>query len=146
MALKPFEEFIADPLEFPIGGKVYRLEPYDIPTGLKLTAIVAGQDEEFKSQPTVELYKLLLGSLWDQMLTDGVPLAAASRAGMTALADFQYNRTFAEAAWEKGEDPKAIAAYLVKNLPRAQRRSQSTGGANSTPRRASTKATTSRKR
>lgn len=143
--LKPYEEFAQEPLEFPIGGKVYRLEPYDIPTGLKLTKVITRQDEEFAQLPPEELYKLALGNLWDQMVADGVSLAAVSRCGLTAISDFQYGREMAEAAWEKGADPKAISAYLMRNLPRAGRRSQSTGGASKTPSRARSKATTSRK-
>jgi hypothetical protein len=144
--LKPYEDFVVEPLAFPIGNKVYTLEPYDIPTGLRLTEVVSHQDPEFDKLPTSELYKLLLGPLWDEMIADGVTLAAVSRCGLTALTDFQYGRKMAEGAWERGADPKAISAYLVKNLPRAQRRSRNTGGANLTRSQGSTRGTTSRKK
>jgi hypothetical protein len=145
MALKDYEELAQEPLAFPFKGKLYTMQPHDIPTGIKLTTVLAGGDPEFSARPVQDLYELLLGPLWQEMLTDGVPLAFASRCGMTAMADFQFGRTMAEAAWEAGADPKAMSAYLVKQLPRAQRRSLNTDAANSTPSPGSTSGTKPRK-
>ncbi len=146
MPLKDYSELAQEPLSFPYKGTLYTLEPYDIPTGIKLTTILAGKDEEFSARPIQDLYQLLLGPLWDRMLADGVPLAFASRCGMTAMADFQFGRTMGEAAWEAGADPKALAAYLVRQLPRALRRSTSTAAANATRSPASTTGTKPRER
>lgn len=128
MSLKAYESFAEKPLEFPIGGKVYALPPLGIEAGLRLATVVAGEDEASKELKGEALWKLLLGPLWDEMIADDVPLAAATRAGLAALADYQYGRAMAEAAWEAGADPKALEAYITKKVApnRASRRSRST--------------------
>lgn len=134
MALSAYEEFANEPLVFPIGGKNYVCKPVSIPAGRKLAALINGRDKEFAKAPSEDLWRLVLGDLWDQFEADGVPQAAAVRAGLTALADWQYDRATAEAAWEAGADPKALQAYMEANSPtnRAQRRSKSTGAARKT--------------
>jgi len=132
--LREYEEFAAGPLEFPIRGKVYTAPEVDIPTGLRLNGIATGETEQ--DLPTVDLYRLLLGPVWEQMLTDGVPLDAAMRAGLTAMNDFLYGREYAIASWEAGLDPKAATEILQANQAaegnRASRRSKSTGAARKT--------------
>jgi len=145
--MRDFSEFAEKPLVFPINGKKYEVPPVGIETGLILSGAILGTDKTMSKQSPEELWKLLLGPVWDEMIADGVPLHAATRVGMTALADFTYNREAALFTWEVGEDPKALADYMQAQAPnRASRRSQSTGTANTTKPRASTKATTSRKR
>jgi hypothetical protein len=142
MALSAYEEFDEPPLEFPIGGKTYVLPEYSIPAGLKLSDIISGKDKDGEQLAGEALWRLLLGPLWDEMIADGVPLRAATRAGITALADYQYGREFAEATWEAGVDPKVLAAYMDQPTPnRAQRRSKSTAAATTTKPRASTSGT-----
>jgi len=146
MALTPYESFAEEPLQFPISGKTYTLKPIDIPAGIRLAEIVSGKDKAAKNLAGEALWKLLLGSLWDEMVADGVPLAAATRAGLTALADYQYGREMAEAAWESGADPKALTVYLTsKTGNRATRRSAGTGKATTTKPRAVSNGTTSPK-
>lgn len=146
--LTDYSEFAEGPLEFPINGKRYVLPELGIEEGLELSGIFSGKDKTFRRKEGVELFKLLLGPLWDQMIADGVSLAAATRAGMTALADRQYGREMAKVAWETGADPKALEPYLQERVAaqgnRASRRSRNTGGAKKTPSPASTKATTPR--
>lgn len=135
MALSAYEEFAKEPLVFPIGGKNYTLKPVDIPTGHKLLGLINGKDKDFAKAPSEELWKLLLGDLWEEFEKDGVPQEAAVRAGLTALADWQYDRETAEAAWEAGADPKALQAYMqakAATANRATRRSTSTGAAKKT--------------
>lgn len=143
MALSEYEKFSNPPLVFPIGGKQYTLKPVDIPTGIILDKIISGEDKELAKQPASYLWKMLLGDMWDEFAADGVPLEAATRAGLTALAEHQYGRAIAEATWEAGADPKALQDYMEKKFPpnRAQRRSKSTAAASSTPPRASTSGT-----
>jgi len=147
--LRDYSAFAEAPLSFPIMGKTYTVPPLSIPAGIALAGIISGKDKAAAKQEGVELWKMLLGPLWDQMVEDGVPLEAATRVGLTVLADHQYGRDFAEATWEAGADPNKIAAYLHEKAAaqgnRASRRSNSTAGAKKTPPRASTKATTSRK-
>lgn len=143
MALSAYESFANKNLIFPIGGKNYELKPVTIPNGITLQKIISGSDKKLSSQPGEELWKLVLGDLWDEFVEDGVPVEAAVRAGLTALAEYQYDRDMAEATWEAGADPKALQDYLETKLPtnRAQRRSTSTGAAKKTPSRASTTGT-----
>lgn len=148
MALTDYNEFAEAPLEFPINGKKYVLPAIGIEDGLTLAGIITGKNKSASKMEAVELYKLLLGPLWDEMIADGVPLDAASRVGLTALADRQYGRQVAEITWETAADPKALQPYLARlnsQGNRAQRRSNSTAGAKKTPRPASTRGTTSRK-
>jgi hypothetical protein len=134
MALSAYETFTNDPLVFPIGGKKYTLKPVSIPNGRILANLISGRDKKLSAAPGEVLWKLVLGDLWDEFEKDGVPSAAATRAGLAALAEFQYGRDAAEAAWEAGADPKALAAYMETKFPtnRAQRRSTSTAAAKKT--------------
>ncbi|MCU1408462.1 MAG: hypothetical protein JWM23_542 [Microbacteriaceae bacterium] len=146
--LRDYSAFAEGPLVFPINGKRYELGELGIEAGITLAGIVTGKNKVAARMEGVELWKLLLGPLWDEMIEDGVPLAAATRAGLTALADHQYGRDVAEITWETGADPKVLEPYLearaAKTANRATRRSNSTGGAKKTPSRASTRATSSR--
>lgn len=141
--LKDFTDFADGPLVFPIRGKKYTAPEISIELGMRLNGITNHGDEA--DMESVELFKLMLGPVWDEMVSDGVPMTAAIRAGATMLADFQYGREYATAMWETGADPKAMAEYMKARGNRATRRSNSTGGATKTRSRASTKATTSRK-
>ncbi|MFB2596597.1 hypothetical protein ACEXQE_02280 [Herbiconiux sp. P17] len=112
--LKSFEEVSDGPLAFPIKGKKY-VHTLSIEAGVALAGVLSGRDKAFQKKEGVELWKLLLGPLWEEMIADGVTLEAATRAGVTALADAQYGRRFAEATWELGADPETIAKYLEGN-------------------------------
>lgn len=143
MTLNAYESFANKNLVFPIGGKTYELKPVTIPNGIILQRLINGKDKKLAEQPGEELWKLVLGDLWERFVEDGVPVEAAIRAGITALAEYQYGRETAEAAWEAGADPKALQEYMERKLPqnRAQRRSTSTAAAKRTPARASTSGT-----
>lgn len=84
-----------------------------------------------------DMNKALLGPLYDQMVADGVPFEALVMAGQVATHDFLYGRAAAEAYWNSGGDPKAVA----ETLPAANVFSQSTGAENTTPTQASTSGT-----
>lgn len=136
MALSAYETFANPPLVFPIGGKKYTLNPVTIPNGITLQRIINGKDKKLAQAAGEVLWRLVLGDdLWDRFVEDGVPVEAATRAGLAALAEYQYGRDAAEAAWEAGADPKALQAYMEGKVPknRAQRRSTSTGVARKTP-------------
>lgn len=142
MALSEYTTFATKPLAFPINGKTYTLEPISIPAGMRLAEAIEGGDTELDDLKGVALWQLLLGATWDEMIADGVPLEAATRAGLAALADHQQGRAFAEVIWETGADPKALQKYLTAKAPnRAARRSPSTAKASTTNPRASTSST-----
>ena len=141
--LRDYSAFAVEPLTFPINGKKYTVPPLSIPAGMQLAGIVSGTDKAFQKKEGVELWKLLLGPLWDQMIDDGVPIEAATRAGLTVLADHQYGREIAEATWEAGADPNLLAAYMTNKAARnrASRRSTTSATGRKTPTRASTRVT-----
>lgn len=146
MALSEYTNFATEPLAFPINGKLYKMAPLSIRAGLRLANAVEGGDDELDDLKGEALWRLLLGDVWDDMIADGVPLEAATRAGLAALADHQQGRAFAEVIWETGADPKALEKYLTAQAPsRASRRSPSTAKATTTKRPAVTNGTTSRK-
>lgn len=140
--LREFTEFSDGPLVFPIRGKRYVAPEVDIPTGLRLSGITTGAAEQ--DLPAADLYKLILGPVWDEMIADGVPLDAAMRAGLVAVNDFMYGREYAVASWEAGLDPKAATELLARTQGnRASRRSNRTGAAKRTPSPARTSGTSS---
>lgn len=146
--LTDYNEFSAGPMVFPLNGKKYTLPQVTIPAGIELAGIYSGKDKSWAKKDGVELYKLVVGPLWDEMIADGVPLDFATRVALAAIADHLYGRDMAVIAWETGSDPKALQPYLARRAAeagnRASRRSTSTGGAKKTPSPASTKGTTSR--
>jgi len=91
---------------------------------------------------TTDLTRALLGPLYDEMVADGVPYAALALAGQVATHDFLYGRDAAEALWNSGGDPKAVAESLSgDNIF-----SRNTGAANTTKRPASTSGTRPRRK
>ena len=120
MSLKAYEEFAEEPLTFPIGGKRYTVPPLGFRDGIRLQRIIAGEDHSLDNAPAEDGWKLVLGTAWDEMVADDVPIEALSRAGLTAVADFQFDRAAAERVWEAQISPEALAAAVAAN--RKQRR------------------------
>ncbi|MCI1914649.1 MAG: hypothetical protein LKJ05_02820 [Bifidobacteriaceae bacterium] len=111
MAFKDYSELADEPLAFPINGTVYTVPPISAKDGLKAQQLIQ-RSVEGEPIPMSDLASLLLGSAQQQMLDDNVPLAAFTRATITAIADFQQGREIAEATWETAGDPKALEAFL----------------------------------
>lgn len=128
--MSDFSDFndLYDPLVLPINGKSYTIPPVSFEAGVRINGIVDGTD----SLGDEEFFRLILGDVFDTMLTDKAPLAAISRAGQTALADFKYGRAMAEIMWKTGGDPKAVKS-LAPAPNRAAKRSKSTAAATKTP-------------
>lgn len=145
--LSDYEKFAEGPLRFPYKGKTYEVPELGIEDGIYLAGVISGRDRSFAKKEGVELWKLLCGSMWDEMVADKVPLAFATRVALAVLADRTSGREVAKIAWETGADPKALAPYLAelnaKTGNRASRRSNSTAGAKKTQKPVSTKATKS---
>jgi hypothetical protein len=148
MPLKAYEEFAQEPLTFPIGGKEYVTPPLGFTDGIRLQRVLAGEDESLNDAPAEEGWRLVLGTAFDEMVADKVPLEAIARAGFTAMTDFQFGREQAERVWEAGLDPKALADAVTaarKELDKVSKQSSSTGAASGTRKRASTTGTSSPK-
>lgn len=131
MPLKAFEEFAQEPLAFPVGGKVYTVEPIGWEDGVRLTALLDGTEE----MPDADTQnRLLMGDTLAQMVADKVPAVAISRALLTCLTDFRLGRDAAERVWEAGLTPEALAP---KGAEPDSTPSSSTDEAAKTPTRAS---------
>ena len=150
MPLKAYEEIAPEPLAFPIGGKVYTVPPIGFQTGLRLTEMIQAGPQSRTAETAEDLWKMILGTAYEEMKTDNVPGDALARAGFAALTDFQFGRDAAEAVWESGADPKALTETMLRRAelkakPPATPRSRSTASGSRT-RKASTRSTTSRTR
>lgn len=145
MPLKAYEEFAKEPLGFPIAGKVYTVPALGFTDGILLQRIVAGEQTAFTDAPVEDGWKLVLGSAFDDMVTDKVPMEAIARAGFAAMADFQFGREAAERVWESGLDPKALAAAVTATARQDSPRSSSSDEVSVTPSPASSTGTTSPK-
>lgn len=144
MAFKDFREF-AENLALPINGKTYDIPPVPARLGIQLLGLAKGDDvPELAALTGMDLWRALLGSAWDEMVADDVPMSAIARAGLTALADYQQGRAVAEAVWEGGIDPERMAARVAAIL-KDSTPSTSTDEASSTPTPASTSGTSSRR-
>lgn len=152
MSLKPWEDLAPEPLAFPIGGRIFTVKPLSYKDGLNLEHLLS--DAEARDGLTDrDLWRLMLGDTFDEMVEAGVAPQPLARAGMAALADHQRGREAAEAIWESGVSPEALAAAATaatrktKSSKKASTRSTGSGAARKTPSRASTSGTrTSRKR
>ena len=106
MSLKEWEPDL-EPLTFPIAGKTYVVPPISWKDGVRLTRILSRNEDVPEDED--EQNRLLLGSAWDAMKADNVPMEALNRAALTALIDFRMNREAAETYWNSGALPEAPA-------------------------------------
>lgn len=139
---------VVEPLQLPIGGKVYTIPPISAQLGLTFSGALKGTDSSLEKLETREFWALVLGVAYTEMVTDNVPDESIERAGLTALADYQIGRDHALLTWKAGMDPEARAALTAAITKSAVERvlgmtSTSTAGVKKTQPRASTKATTS---
>lgn len=120
--LREFTDFADGPLVFPYKGKRYEAPEITITMGIRLNAITNdGAEADLNIK---DLLPDLLGPAWDEMIADGVPLAVATRAGVSILADFQYGREYAALMWETGGDPHEMAERIKAKGNRATRRAK----------------------
>ena len=128
---------------FPIGGKEYVIPELGYTEFLLMQKIRTGETPpEIEGMDAVESWRLAMGTAWDDMTADNVPGEAIARAGLATLAFFEVGREAAEAIWENGIDPKAMAASILAKI--GQSLPNDTGAANVTPSAASTSGTNSR--
>lgn len=148
----------SEPLKFPIGGKEYVIPPVGWDCGITLVKYL-GMDQEqlgklkMKSETLLKL--AMSDEVWEQMRADGVASHIMFRAGLASLAHFKslaeggtadVALLAAEAVWESGIDPEALAARMAANLQARAASTTSPGTAaakSSTRRRANTSRTTS---
>lgn len=155
MAAKPW---VIKPLTLPVRDKQYEIQPLEYQDGLTLIAVSENRSKTItKKSEDSELFKLVMGPTWDEMLADKVPYVVAFRAGMSAV---QYQMALVsgldsdaavaagEMVWgNEGVDPELLAAALTAAQAEDQKArtpSTSTASARKIPSRASTRTTTSR--
>jgi hypothetical protein len=109
-----FENLDIEPLKLPIGQKIYTASPVGIRDGMVIIDAVAGRPGALNDEPIAELYKLALGPVWDEMVADNVPAAAASLAGMTAVLVVSHGMPTAMAYWNQAVAPAPVVAEAVK--------------------------------
>lgn len=107
---KDWDEFAAGPIVLPFRGKEYTLPEVSIATGIRLTEELGKEDSPLARLGTEDSWRFILGATYDVMKADGVPARFVTAAVMTALADFQYGREAALAAWDSRLDPQTVAA------------------------------------
>lgn len=102
-------------LRLPINGRVYELPPISAELGPRVQALIdygidiaigreADADEAGEVLSDVaerDLYKEVLGPVYDAMQADGVPWAALKHAAMTSIIYATRDREDAEAYWER---------------------------------------------
>lgn len=130
---------VADPLILSINGHDYVIPEVGMQDGIRLST---QEEEDAEPISNEDFRRMLLGDVYDRMVTDNAPASAVMRAVTTAYADFTRGREMAELVWKTGGDPKAVEQYVKSQAPnRASRRSTGTASARKTPSRVSTNAT-----
>jgi hypothetical protein len=143
MPMRPYEEFAKEPLQFPIAGKTYTVPPLGAQNGLQLVRWMTGDDTD---APARSLFQVALGTAFDQMVDDNVPLEALARAGYAAIVDWQQDRDAAVKVWEGGIPPEAQAALMAALSGQTTQPSTQPAAAPTTPKRASGTGTRTRTR
>jgi hypothetical protein len=154
----PAKPWVVKPLVLPYGGEEFIVLPVDYADGLTLVAVGNGESKDITEEsPDEELFALVMGETWQQMLDARCPYPVMFRAGMASV---QYQLALVsgidsdaavaagERVWESGTDPEMMAALVeAANLssPKTSTPSTSTATARKTPPPASGRTTNSRK-
>lgn len=135
-------------LRLPIGGRMYLLPPISAELGPRVQALIdygidiaLGNDpdgtEVLDDVAERDLYKEVLGPVYDAMQADGVPWSALKHAAMTSIIDATRDREEAERYWERLGKPEPAKTPVKQPADRKATASRTT--------KASTAGTTSRK-
>lgn len=140
-------------LKLPIGGKVYAVPPVSAELGPRLEVLIAagvdvarGNDLRDDDRQVLddlgerELYRDVLGPVYDEMLADKVPWPALKHAAMTVMIDAATDRATAERYWQSLGKPAPARKKPADRMPpkdpkvtEIRTRRASTGG--TTPRK-----------
>lgn len=134
---------VAALLELPINGKTYRIPALGHLDGIKIRE---EQQRISSGEPSVlsneDFLRMALGAVLGEMRADNVPDRAIVHAATVAHTDALHGRDAAEALWEHGPDPEALAAAMAAYASSITSPSTA-AAASSTKRPASTRATKS---
>ncbi|GAB2918716.1 hypothetical protein ACFMQL_20565 [Nonomuraea fastidiosa] len=150
MPFKDLDEFFDPTLKLPVGGKTYVIPPPSAEVGLlcqrlmhaSLTAQSGQQvDEEglnqlaelvFDDEQEKDLYRTILGPVWDELLADGVVWPKIQHIGQTALVWVAAGMEAAAQHWEAG--PVGEAAAPTRTAAAAAKSTRARGSASGTTR------------
>lgn len=119
MSFADLDEFFDDSLRLPVGGKVYVIASVDAETGLWCQRMMisaadvatGGQLSEDDIEDLVldddqerDMYKRVLGPVYDQLIADGVSWERLKHVGTTAFMWAAGNKQNAEEFWVSGGD------------------------------------------
>lgn len=108
--LRDFADFADPPLRLPIRGTIYEIPEPSVEAALQVIGVMRGTDTSLDKQPPETLWKLALGTAWDDLAAGKVGYPAIARAGLTAIVDIEYGRAAAIATWEGRTDPEPEAS------------------------------------
>lgn len=145
------EELLDDALELPVEGKVYRIPSPSSEDGIRVQKIVeaaerlyeGGEDAETEvldDDEEVNVIRLCLGPVEDELIADGVSWAWRRHVGLTAMFWIANGPEFAERYWTAAGDPSRLAPNRA-----ARRKSSGSAAASKTRSRGSTSGTSARK-
>jgi hypothetical protein len=121
MSFVDLDEFFDDTLKLPVGGKLYTIASVDAETGLwcqrmlSTAAVVAGGAQVDESDvgdllldddQERDLYRRVLGTTYDELVTDGVSWERLKHVGTTAFMWAAGNKETAEDFWVTGGGSK----------------------------------------
>lgn len=147
------DELFDDALELPIKGKTYKIPSPSAEDGLKVQQITtlaarmlsggeADDAEVLDDDEELDLLKLCLGPVYDELKADGVSWAWIKHVGLTAMFWITSDLETAEAYWNAAGNPEALAPN--REARRAAKKNGS-AAAKSTRSRGSTSGTSGRK-
>ena len=117
MAFKDYSE-LADPLQLPIGGKLYTIPELSIGDSQTVADLFTSIREGTPVPvPDETLGRMLLGDSYDEMVADDIPGPALMRATLAAVAFHQGGREVAEMLWETGGDLNRISDKIARSKP-----------------------------
>lgn len=122
-------------LRLPIGGRVYTLPPISAELGPRVQALIdfgidiaIGNEGDLDEAGEVlgdvaerDLYKEVLGPVYEVMQADGVPWAALKHAAMTSIIDSTRDREEAELYWERLGKPEPVETPVKQPRDRARK-------------------------
>ena len=141
-------------LKLPIGGKVYSVPPVSAELGPRLEVVMSagvdvargnelgeGSQEVLDDLGERDLYRDVLGAVYDEMVADKVSWPALKHAALTVMMDAVYDRDTAEQFWQSLGKPAPARKKPADRLPpkdpkvtEIRTKRASTGG--TTPRKA----------
>lgn len=102
MGFAPLEE-IEGPIVLTLRGKEYTLPVVMWEDGVKLQHLIA------EHAPYIEVLRVLLGPVLEDLANDGASAALINRVADVAVAEWRFGREAAEKAWM---DPKAVGEMI----------------------------------